>query len=115
MPSTGLTRFGARDYDAETGVGVVETAGEAEGLEAGIAVLDHLAPDVVVQLLDDGARVGVDDQADAAEVVVDEAVERAAAFPLRSERWRVRRRGTRCLASVFHTFLRKFFYPLSIF
>ena len=58
----------------------MEAAGEAEGLEAGVAVLDHLAPDVVVHLLDDRAVGRVDDQADAAEVVVEDAVELAVAF-----------------------------------
>jgi hypothetical protein len=57
---------------------VVQAAGEAEGLEAGVGVLDDVAPGVVVQLLHHGAVGGVDDEPWAAQVVGDDAVGLAA-------------------------------------
>src|SRR5690606_13679210 len=57
----------------EAGVGVVVPASEAEGLQAGRGVGEDATPSVEVEALDDVAGGGVDDEADAAEVVLDEA------------------------------------------
>jgi hypothetical protein len=58
----------------EAGVGVVEAAGEGEGLEGPAAVLEGgVAPGVVADLLHHGTGGDADDQADGAEVVGDEA------------------------------------------
>src|SRR5690606_2947255 len=53
---------------------VVEAAGEAEGLEAGVAVGEDVAERVVVQGLLHDPCLHIHDAADAAEVVTDEAV-----------------------------------------
>src|SRR5690606_16972894 len=63
----------------EAGVGVVVPASEAEGLQAGRGVGEDATPSVEVEALDDLAGGGVDDEADAAEVVLDEAEGLAAA------------------------------------
>jgi hypothetical protein len=52
----------------ELRIGIIEAAGEAEGLEAGGGVLDDLAEFVVVEALGDGGGGGVYDEQDAAEV-----------------------------------------------
>ena len=58
----------------EVRVGVVEAAGEGEGLEAGVGVCGDVAEFVVGEVFDGGASGDVDDRAGAAEVVGDDAV-----------------------------------------
>ncbi len=62
----------------EAGVAVVEASGEAEGLEAGVGVEENDAELVIVDALGDGSVGGVNDEADAAEMVGDDAVHLAA-------------------------------------
>jgi hypothetical protein len=60
----------------EAGVGVEEAAGEAEGVEEGVAALGgDAAEGVEVAGLDDVAVMDPDDAADGADVVGDEGVE----------------------------------------
>ena len=53
---------------------VVQSAGEAEGLETGIGIAGDGAPDVIVEPLGDGTGFDIDDQARAAEGVGEQAV-----------------------------------------
>ena len=61
FPRPGITEFACRPANIE-------------GLEARVAVLDHLPPGVVVQLLGNLARAGIHDQPDAAQLIADDSV-----------------------------------------
>ena len=73
-PAAGVGIIVPRPKAHQSGVAVVQAAGEAERLEARIGVQEHPASDVVVHPLGEGAVGGVDDQARTAEVVLDQAV-----------------------------------------
>ncbi len=73
-PSSSLGVVVAGAEADQAGVGIVEATGEAEGLEAGVGVVDDPSPDVVVDPLGDPATLGIDHQADAAQMIGDEPV-----------------------------------------
>src|SRR5207245_22820 len=60
-------------------VGIIESAREPEGLEAGRGIAENVAKFVVADHLRDGARAGIDDQTRRTEVIGDDAVRYAAA------------------------------------
>ena len=58
----------------EAGVVVVEAACKTKGLEAGVAVLGDLSPDIIVDPLDHTAILGVNDQVGTAQMIAEDAV-----------------------------------------
>ena len=66
-PSAGLRVVVSGAEADEAGLVVVEAAGEAEGLEAGVGVLEDTAVGIVVEALGDVTGGGVEDPADAAD------------------------------------------------
>ena len=62
----------------EPGIAIVEAAREPERLEARARVGEHVAEGVVVEVLLDRSRGRVHDQAHAADLIDDDAMERAA-------------------------------------
>ena len=69
----------ARSESHELRVGIIESARESEGLEAGRGIGQNVAKFVVANHLRDGTRARIDDQTRRTEVIGDDAIGHAAA------------------------------------
>ena len=73
-PAAGVGIIIAGTEAGEAGVVVIEAACKTKGLEAGVAVLGDLSPDIIVQPLDHAAILSVNDQAGTAQMITEDAV-----------------------------------------